>query len=130
MDDEERQSLTAAVAGGGEGGSEVSLPSVLLYVTVLTLVEVGGTFLLTRFAYDDSALASLAAGVVSFALLGLTLGFAIRAVQCMSVVNALWQSASIFALTLLSVFHFHEPISRRQVAGVALATAAAACFTR
>ena len=128
VDDEEAQALNPAEVPGEE--FEVNFRSLWAYVILLTLIEIGGTFLVTRFAYDDTDVLSLGAGAVLFGALGVVLGFAIRAVGYMSVVNALWQSASIFALSLLSIFYFHERINRRQKVGLLLAGLASACFTR
>ena len=93
----------------------------------LTSLEVIGTSALTNWARYDNALGCYL-GVLSFGVMGATLGYSIRACKNVAIVNALWQTTSMIVISALSVVVWGEKLDARRALGTVLATLASLCF--
>ena len=100
---------------------------VYLSIFSLTFVEIGGTAAVAHWAKTDDWVA-LCGGLCMFTILGCIMAFAIRTVDHINTVNALWQSFSISGVSIVSVCCFGETLTPRQWVGVVLAIGASACF--
>ena len=102
--------------------------SLIAGVSLLTILEVVGTTLLTHWSRSPNQVWFLVAGLLIFESLGAVLAICIHHVGQTSVVNALWQSVSIFSVTLICSVVYDERLTPLQWAGVVFSIFACLCL--
>ena len=93
----------------------------VLLIGIIAVLDVVASVLLRIWAGNDRPLL-LVLGVAGFSLAGLAFAFSMK-FQGLAVANVIWIGASIILVTLMSIFAFHEHLSSRQIAGMALVIA-------
>ena len=106
---------------------EAARYSLPVAVAILTLTEVCGTLFLSAWVRKGNVVLLLC-GIYAYAFLGVAIAWSLRIVRHTATLNAVWQSASICVVSLVSTFCFGEPMGGRQLIGTVLASAATLCF--
>ena len=98
-------------------------------VLVLVALEAGAESQLALWANERGQWLMLCGGVVLYAVVGLVFALVLRyGRKSLATANALWQSANIVVVTIISVIAFGKPLSAIEWMGIVLAILASACF--
>jgi multidrug transporter EmrE-like cation transporter len=90
----------------------------VLLITIIGLLYVGSSILLRSWVANSKP-ALLAAGIVGFALTGLTFAYSMR-YQGLAIANILWIGLVAVLLTVVARWIFQEGLTSRQLAGIAV----------